>query len=156
MLSTVKNILRWCKTTKKDDGAAAYPIQQVGYLGKVADALIVLPYGFACNVPNDTLALMMAVQASEGNRAVIPLSGPDRPQLKQGEVAIFNQAGTYVKLLQDGSIEISANSVTVKGNLTVEGDTALGANVTSNSINIGSTHTHSGVTTGGGVSGPPV
>ena len=39
--------------------------------------------------------------------------------------------------------------MTITGDLTVEGDTALAAVVTSNSKNISDTHTHGGVTTGG-------
>ena len=57
---------------------------------------------------------------------------------------------------------ITADNLTVNANLQVNGDTSLngsveatGATFTHNNINIGSTHTHIGVTTGSGTSGVP-
>lgn len=47
-------------------------------------------------------------------------------------------------------------NVTIQGNGEVQGSTTLGATVTSNGKDISDTHTHSGVTPGGGNSGPPV
>lgn len=46
--------------------------------------------------------------------------------------------------------------LTVTGKLIVEGDTELGATVTSNSKDISDTHKHSGVTAGGANTGNPV
>jgi hypothetical protein len=46
-------------------------------------------------------------------------------------------------------------NVTIQGNAEVQGNTTLGATVTSNGKDISDTHTHSGVTPGGGNSGPP-
>jgi phage baseplate assembly protein V len=54
-----------------------------------------------------------------------------------------------------GNVDIAGN-VTVVGTADVTGATSLGAVVTSDSVAIGSTHKHSGVSTGGGTSGNPV
>jgi phage gp45-like len=162
--NVIKNLLRWANITKSSDDSAGYPIQQLSYLGKVADSIILFPYGMHANIPADNIVLMFSVQGHEENRAALPITGPGRPKLKTGEVAIFNkESGAVITLKQSGEIEITAPSgvtvagdLAVNGNLTVTGDTALGANVTSNSINIGSTHTHSGVTSGPSNTGPPV
>lgn len=158
MRNLIKNLLRWANITKKGDESANYPIQQVSYLGKVADAIMVFPYGIHANVPADNIALMFAVQGNEENRAAVPITGQGRPILEAGEVAIFNKSASSVIVLKsDGSVEITApGGVTVNGDLTVSGNTALGATVTSNGVNIGSTHTHSGVTSGPSNTGPPV
>lgn len=170
MRNLIKNLIRWANITKQGDDVANYPIQQLSYLGKVADAIIVLPYGMHANIPADNLVLMFSNQGNEEDRAAIPITGQGRPSLKAGEVAIFNkESGATVVLKESGAIEITAPSgvdidgdltingnAQVNGNLTVTGDTALGATVTSNSVNIGSTHAHSGVQTGVGTSGPPV
>jgi phage gp45-like len=168
--NVIKNLLRWANITKSSDDSARYPIQQLSYLGKVADSIILFPYGMHANIPAENIVLMFSAQGHEENRAALPIAGPGRPKLKSGEVAIFNkESGSVITLKQSGEIEITAPSgvtvagnltvngnVQVNGNLTVTGDTALGANVTSNSINIGSTHTHSGVTSGPSNTGPPI
>lgn len=55
-----------------------------------------------------------------------------------------------------GETTLTTSKLTVDGDLTVTGDTALGSTVTSGAKNISDTHTHGGVTTGPGTSGPPV
>ncbi len=55
-----------------------------------------------------------------------------------------------------GEVNLTTPKLKVIGDLEVTGDTTLGATVTSNGKDISDTHTHSGVTTGAGISGPPV
>lgn len=50
----------------------------------------------------------------------------------------------------DGDLVIKAS-----GTIVIEGDIVHTGTITSNGKNIGSTHTHTGVDTGGGISGPP-
>lgn len=83
----------------------------------------------------------------------------------------IKMGGATIKITDSG-VEIEADSVTIKGNTTIEGNLALegdftvtgggggAVNVNSpglfhNGKNIGDTHTHSGVQTGGGNTGAP-
>lgn len=54
-----------------------------------------------------------------------------------------------------GDVVQTGGDVTMSGDLTVDGTVTGGTDVIANTIS-GKTHTHSGVTTGGGTSGPPV
>jgi hypothetical protein len=47
------------------------------------------------------------------------------------------------------AVEITADTVDITG------DVATVGTLTNNGVNVGSTHTHGGVQTGGGTSGPP-
>lgn len=70
---------------------------------------------------------------------------------------IRNNAGTtYVEIAADGKIKlVSPSEIDVTGNLKVSGTIVANGEITGNGIAL-STHEHSGVTPGGGVSGPPV
>ena len=57
---------------------------------------------------------------------------------------------TFVQMTQDGKIQITA-----PGGLHVTGDITTTGTVTNNGLNIGSTHVHGGVTTGGSNTGFP-
>jgi phage baseplate assembly protein V len=67
-----------------------------------------------------------------------------------------NVTAPEVTITASTSVTIDSPDVTITGDLTVEGATALSDTVTSDGTNISNTHTHSGVTAGGGTSGPPV
>lgn len=107
------------------------------------------------------------------------------PVVPSGEFWIVHKTGSALKFHNDGKVELITNSdltatvggkltatvtgtgtlsaaswditgnVTMESNLTVNGSTAVKA-ITSNAHDISSTHTHTGVTSGSGVSGPPV
>ena len=64
----------------------------------------------------------------------------------------------FVKLDDDGVTITSLSVVTINapGGLVVMGDVETTGTLMNNGKDVGSTHTHSGVTTGGGTSGPPV
>lgn len=73
---------------------------------------------------------------------------------------IRNDAGTsYVELSADGKIKlVSPSEIDINGNLKVTGTISATGEVTANSATTPiplSTHKHTGVTTGGGTSGPP-
>lgn len=76
------------------------------------------------------------------------------------ERVIIKFSGAQIALARDGSVEIQApGGVRIVGNTTVQGDIEAVGEVTADSEGTAidlSTHTHSGVQTGGGVSGPPV
>ena len=84
MKNLIKNIVRWAKITTAGTDDQQFATQQMEYLGKVADGIIVFPYGLHGNVPPDALALMFAVQGNPDNRAAIAWTPKNRPKLKSG------------------------------------------------------------------------
>ena len=75
----------------------------------------------------------------------LPGSPQTRPELEPGEVAVYHPpTGSLIRFKANGDIDITAPLVTITGNLTVTGDTALAATVTSNGKDISDTHTHVG------------
>lgn len=82
--------------------------------------------------------------------AVIDMSSPSNANARphDGPEAVITMGATRL-VISDGSVEIIAN-VSIKGSLTVEGDS-----VTHNGANIGDTHKHTGVISGGDLTGPP-
>lgn len=163
LLSAIKGMIRWARTSKDGSDAGQIPVQQVEYLGKVGDAASWMPYGFHALAPAGELALVVSLQGNPESRVAIVGSPTSRPKLAAGEVVVYHpRTGTKIHLKNDGTVEVEASSVTitaesltVDGDLTVTGDTALGAAVTSAGVNIGSTHVHGGVQTGGGTTGGP-
>lgn len=65
----------------------------------------------------------------------------------------FNSAG--ITITSPTTVTINATDIKINGKLTVAGDVATTGTLTNNSKNVGSTHTHSGVTTGSGTTGAP-
>jgi phage baseplate assembly protein V len=91
-----------------------------------------------------------------------------RLKLQPGEVALYDDLGNALKLLRDmvrvdavQHLEVTApttrivSDVTIDGSLTVNGDVATTGALTNNGVNVSSTHTHGGVTTGSGNTGVP-
>jgi len=89
-MKMLRNLLRLARITSAGKDADNVPIQQMEYLGKVADGVIVLPYGLHANVPADIAAIMMALQGNPENRYAIPFNTDKRPKLAAGEVAFFH------------------------------------------------------------------
>ena len=147
--------IRWARIVAagKDDGK--FPVQQLEYQGKVADGLMLFPYGTHANVPADALAIMFSVGGAADNRAAFAYTPTNRPKLADGEVAFYHppsgahmvwRNGGKLEIITDGTIDITCPSLTITGDLTVTGSTALAA-VTSNGTDIGDTHTHAGSAT---------
>ena len=67
----IKNILRWARITAPGADDKQFPAQQMEYLGKVADGVMLFPYGMHGNVPADVLALIGSVQGNPDNRVAI-------------------------------------------------------------------------------------
>ena len=127
----------WARITGKDK-RKQYPEQQAVALGRVGNYTIAFPYGLYADVPTEALA------RSLGRGVLLPITEQRPDDTKQGEVVIFHpEKGSRIIMRNDGTIEIHGD-VVMKGNLTVAGDTALGATVTSNGKDISDTHTHTG------------
>lgn len=95
-------------------------------------------------------------------------SDVDRPlPAPAGEFWMVHKAGAFLKFLNDGTVSLSASAglnitapTTITGTLRVTQDVTLDTKLTAATDVIGGgkslkTHTHTGVTTGGGTSGPP-
>ena len=165
----ISRLMRWCRISREGDGSADFPIQQVTYNGKTANAAMWFQYGIHANIPEDqgggvgSLGLMLALHGNAEERVVLPGSPQRRPTLEPGELAVYHPpTGSIIHFKANGDIDITApnmnltSDVTITGDLTVTGDTALAATVTANGKDISDTHIHSGVTTGGSNTGAPV
>jgi len=179
----LKNLLRWCKITRAADDTKQFAVQQITYLGKLCETLMIFPYGLHGNVPPDSLGVTFAIQGNAENRGTIAWEPRSRPELQSGEVAFYHPpTGAHIiwrangdlnivagddgaaninimcvqaSIAASGSLTIDSPTTTISGDLLVQGATALGS-VTSNGVDVGSTHRHSGVQSGGSNSGPPV
>ena len=130
-----KNMIRWARVTKAGTDAEQFAVQQVEYLGKVADGLMVFPYGIHGNVPADSRGLMFSVMDNANDRAIIGWTPKTRPTLADGEAAFYHPpTDAYIIWRSTGKleivtgtngtadIEITAANVKINGNLDVTGD----------------------------------
>ena len=110
-MSMVKNSLRWARITAPGADDKQFAIQQMEYLGKTADGLIVFPYGLHGNVPADALALMFSIQGNPDNRAAIAWTPNDRPKLAAGEVAFYHPpTDAFIIWRSSGDLDIETGT----------------------------------------------
>ena len=87
----LRDIIKLCRVSLsgKDDGRL--PIQQVSYMGKTIDALVIMPYGTHANLPVDTLGTVFACNADDGNLHVLPTVQDKRiKDLAPGEFIVYH------------------------------------------------------------------
>jgi len=163
-MSMIRNLLKWARVVKPGiDDPDKFHIQQIEYMGKAADALMIFPYGLHGNVPEDALGLVFSIQGNPDNRGIIAWTPKDRPKLAGGEVAFYHpptdafiiwrsngdldietgSGGTGKITIDASDITINSPLVTINGDLTVTGDTTLSDVVTSDGTDISNTHIHS-------------
>lgn len=137
----LRKLIRWARITKAGTDAEQFPVQQVEYMGKVADSLMVFPYGMHGNVPADSLGLMFAVGGNPENRATIGFAPQDRPTLEEGEVAFYHPLlpNLIIKLQASGEMLIQSD---LKINI-VAPETEFTGIVKANGKVIDDTHQHS-------------
>lgn len=160
----LRNLLRWARITKAGTDDQQFATQQMEYLGKVSDGLIVFPYGIHGNVPADALALMFAVQGNADNRAAIAWTPKDRPKLKEGEVAFYhpptdalikwdedgnliittgeNGAGNVTLNCKDATVNATGSVAITTPTLTLNGNFVVNGTMTNNGKDVGATHGH--------------
>ena len=80
-------------------------------------------WGFNTAPPNDHNAIILCV-GGDPREAVRIMSYTDTapPQIAEGEVAIYNNHGTVIKLLANGDVEISGGNLIVNGDIQATGD----------------------------------
>jgi phage gp45-like len=107
----LSKLVRWARVTKSGADDGQFATQTMEYLGKVADGLMVFPYGMHGNVPEDALALMFSIQGSPDNRAAIGWTPKDRPTLKGGEVALYHPpTDAFLIWRESGDLDIETGS----------------------------------------------
>lgn len=123
MRNLLSDLIRWCSVVRGGADTAQLPVQQIEYLGKTADCVMLFPYGMHANVDGSALALMVSVGGASDNRAAIPSSMDNRPQLAPGEVVIYSpKTGSAVTFKANGDVLVSALgdlTATVTGNASV-------------------------------------
>ncbi len=102
------NQVKLGKTTLNTSDSESIPGIQITYLGKVANAALLLPYGLTARPPNDTLCLVINIGGQEENRIAIPLGTTKRKRgLKPGETVLENQiTESFLYLREDGTLEV--------------------------------------------------
>jgi len=108
----LRNLLKWARVTKAATAGEQYQTQQVTYLGKVADAAILQPYGLHANLPPDVLTLVASSQGQADNRVALGCLLKQRPDLIEGEVAFYHPLipDLIIKLQVDGAMLIKSNN----------------------------------------------
>ena len=151
MTDKLKNLIRLARITASGSDDEQFPSQQLEYLGKIANGIMVFPYGMHANVTPDVLALMFAAQGHPENRFVIPFNTRNRPKLAEGEVALFHPpTGSFIKWDEDGNLLINngSSTLTIIGDkMTFSGDLQVVGDITArfgtgNDVGLG-THKHS-------------
>lgn len=120
ILNSIKNMIKRGFISTSVDDSMPYPICQVTYMSKAANAERVSPYGLYSNPPVETMALVFNVQGQEENLACLPYAQVTRfKNLNSGEVLIGNvSSGSYIKFKENGDIELFAT-----GNIIALGQT---------------------------------
>lgn len=125
MNADIVNLIKLGLVSLNDGDSGSMPTMQVQYLGNVADAAVMLPYGLTSRaIPDDTLCLILNILGEEENRIAIPLSTTNRKKgLKDGEVVLENQkTGSFVYLKDSGGLDISSEGVSLDSDIDIEGD----------------------------------
>jgi len=129
---------------------------------------------FAAPNIGDQVVILFQDAAPDAPIAALRLFDNVRPAavVPAGEMWIVHANGQYAKLTNDGKLSLndghgasvvldgagniaSAGNWTHTGNLTIQSGTTAVAAITSNGHDISSTHKHTGVTTGSGITGAP-
>lgn len=171
MLNRIKKLIRLARISGSGKDDKQLPMQQVEYMGKVGNGVMLFPYGMHGNIPVDTLALMVTPNADSASRVGVAVAPEDRPTMAADEFCLYHpktqsiihfrsengnldidvvkeEAGnvnintTQANITASDSVNITAPDTIINGDFTVNGDTALGANVTSNGADISNTHGH--------------
>lgn len=128
MINKIKNMIKRAIVTNPGDDSKNFPITQIKYFEKTADAEAVYPYGFGANAPKGAVALVFAVNGDESNRAAIVSLPQSRiKNLKPGECYMSNLITGDAIIMREGGIEIiSNNPITINGPVVVNGNVQLG------------------------------
>ena len=120
-------------------------------------------YGFTSHPKGGDVAVAFLGGNREQGIVLVVDDRRYRIPLQAGEVAIYDDLGNKIELLRDmvrisavQHVEVVAPTIRLVGDLDVIGNITSTGTINNNGKNIGSTHQHSGVTSGSGSSGAPV
>lgn len=139
------------------DDTGLFPTVKSDFFGKTQTLKKLGMYGISSNPPDDSFGVALRANRDSANNIFAVVDRPDIrfKNLAKGEFKIGNYLTQDSILFKaDATIEITALLTNVFGDLTISGDSSAADHFSG--IVSGLTHTHTGVTTGGGVSGPPV
>jgi len=121
----LRNLLKLARVTSTSEDSGNYPTIEVSFNGKVKSALLLTPYGLACNPSKDSLAFCMNVLGQESTMFAIPNDYINRfKNLKESEVATGNYS-TGARTFYDESgnaIVFSPANTAVAGKTVYLGD----------------------------------
>lgn len=125
-MGVIKDLIRWATVTNSSLDTEKFAVQQLSYLSKTVDSLMVFPYGTHANVPEGAFALTFSIQGNPENRACIAWTPNTRPVLAAGEVAFYHPpTSAFIIWRANGDLDIQT------------GDTgAANINVVANDINV--------------------
>lgn len=151
-------MIRRVRLSKLDDSGT----QQKGNVrglknDQLEDVVRIQNFGFSSNPPNDAEGVLLALGGRSDRAMLLGIEHKDhRP--KGGEIGgtyIYDAFGNIasfvqsdIKIVHSTAIIFQVGGVQVV--ITSQGVSIVGGKVTHNARNIGSSHTHSGVTPGGG------
>ena len=117
LVNWIKSLVRFAVVTGPADNDSKYPVQQIKYKGKLANTLMVFPYGVYANASTEeSLSLLFSVEGDTSNKAAIPYTPQLRPRdLEQNEVCFYHPfTNTTIKLRNNGNIEIDTTEENAK------------------------------------------
>jgi hypothetical protein len=149
LLAKVMNLITYGVVSAVSTDTTDYPIMQISYMGRTANAARISPYGLCSNPPLKAKVVHWNVLAQEENKVGFAFSQQNRfKPLKAGEVVVGNPTSqSYIKFHEDGTIEIvSAKKVLLTGaddmEVTIAGDVKLTA---SGNVDVDATQVNLGV-----------
>lgn len=115
----------WAKISGGDKGKK-YPDQQVEYLGRVGDLIVIFPYGMHCDLPDGALMRKLCEEAG------IPMTVERPGDVARGEPVFYHPvSGSRIIFKNNGDIDVKAGTATV--------------NIEAATVNVNATTTNLGV-----------
>lgn len=154
-MALLTKFLGFCKSVLSDSSQPIQTLQVEVTEGEVKDGVEHYePFGFTSNPPAGSDGLIAFMGGDRSNAVVICVAGRAGrvTGLAEGDVAIYNQTGTVIKLIGD-TVEITGN-VKITGNVDITGKVTVTEDVVAKQISLVE-HTHSGVMPGGSVTSAP-
>jgi len=120
LLSKLKNLITLCKTTTLQNGAWKVTLFDGQTL---ADVPHMQNFGFHSSAPTGAKGLLLSRGGEKSAGILVVLEDDDSaPSLAEGEVAIYNNHGTVVKLQASGDVLVDGGSVNIQsGDLEIAG-----------------------------------
>lgn len=126
-MNKFKKLIRWARVTASSLDDKDFPVNQVEYMGKTADCMMIFPYGMHANPESDALVLMTTPNGDSANRAGIPGTPQLRPKMSAGEFSLYHpKTQSIIHFRNSGDIDID----TIKNNSANININTVNANIT--------------------------